>query len=713
MRFISALLAALLILGAVSCYSPAQSTPPPGTRVKLFVDRSGLYEVPAQALAARGIDLGHTDGSDLSLSTGGTPVPFQLAGDGSERSLRFYGQILDSSAYLARNVYWLQHASPGGPQVAVSTPQLPAVAAPSTAVTFTLHLEEQLSYALQRGAGEDPWLWQNLIAPAEFAAPFEAPEVAAGTVMLRLSVRDGSMGTTRPAHHLVLTLNGQEVGEARWAAPGEHKIDVPVPAGVLHSGENGLRLSLPADTGAPFETLWLDWAEVGYSRSISLEKGQLSFLTQGSTLVLRAPDGLAAAWDITDPAQPVALDAAAQGASPQSGQASISGGAGRRLLVAAPGGLLRPVLGAEDAGAGRELEDWPGGADLIVVTAPRFRQALAPLVSERRQEGLRVAVVDVAALFDHFTYGRSDPEAIRALVQRALGHWAGPPPRYLLLAGDASYDPAGYLHGAESDIVPTRLVSTTFTGWTASDVSYALPPGGQGVPALSVGRLPAQTAGQLAAMVAKTLAYERSAANQDWAWQGLVVADGSDAGFGSAARAFAASLPNYSMQVIATGSDGSAARALLLQRLDGGVGLLAYFGHGSLNLWSSQPVFSAQDVSALKNNRLPIVFTLTCLSGFFQHPSAVSLGEALLRAPGGGAVAALMPSTAGLLEDQRPIAEGLAAGLAGNAGRRVALGDVVLEVQQHYLADHPGLSETLLTFNLLGDPTLRLTPPGR
>ncbi len=35
-------------------------------------------------------------------------------------------------------------------------------------------------------------------------------------------------------------------------------------------------------------------------------------------------------------------------------------------------------------------------------------------------------------------------------------------PRYVLLAGDASYDPKNYLGFGDLDVVPTKLLDTTF-----------------------------------------------------------------------------------------------------------------------------------------------------------------------------------------------------------------------------------------------------------
>jgi hypothetical protein len=150
----------------------------------------------------------------------------------------------------------------------------------------------------------------------------------------------------------------------------------------------------------------------------------------------------------------------------------------------------------------------------------------------------------------------------------------------------------------------------------------------------------------------------------------------------------------------------------VLGAFDSGVGLIGYTGHGSVTLWAQEGILTAEDVPGLKNrDRLPIVFTVTCLSGFFVHPSTVSLGEALVRHPSGGALAALVPSGAALLADQTPLSQALADALAlGPNGEEnaVRLGDAVLQAQTSLTDQTEGIREVLLTFNLLGDPALEL-----
>ncbi len=315
-------------------------------------------------------------------------------------------------------------------------------------------------------------------------------------------------------------------------------------------------------------------------------------------------------------------------------------------------------------------------------------------------------MLDVGQVYDAFSYGRRDPQAIQALMRYARQHWQAPAPRYLLLAGDASYDPLGRTQGTEVDLVPTYDVYTTFSGWTGSDVWYALPDDAENaMPAFAVGRFPAQTPEQMAAMVQKTLSYEAQTGDLGWRSAALLVADNDEPGFAEETQSFASQLKGYQSGQLTIDGDGANAKNALLGAFSKGAGLIGYFGHGSVTLWAKEKVLEVAEAAKLSNkDRLPIVFTVTCLSGFFEHPSTVSLGEALVRNPNGGAVAALVPSSAAVLTDQRLLAQGLAAALAQPAPR--ALGDTIHDAQLSLPRETGGVREILLTFNLLGDPSL-------
>jgi hypothetical protein len=151
--------------------------------------------------------------------------------------------------------------------------------------------------------------------------------------------------------------------------------------------------------------------------------------------------------------------------------------------------------------------------------------------------------------------------------------------------------------------------------------------------------------------------------------------------------------------------DGGDARTALQAAFGDGTGLIGYFGHGGVALWAKEKIFEVAEAARLTNkDRLPIVFTVTCLSGFFEHPSTVSLGETLVRNQNGGAVAALVPSSAGVLPDQGLLAQGLAKALSKSTPR--SIGEIVHDAQTSLPHEGGGVREILLTFNLLGDPSL-------
>ncbi len=695
----------LLLLTLAAC------SPKPQTEtniVKLAVEADGVYSVPAAALARVGFDLAAARPEALSLTTGGAAVAFQLVGEGRGRTLHFYGQALGPEAYTGRNIYWLAHGVAAASRLISQQDAVPAAnSTPVEFTTATVRSEERRTYRGQAQPDENRWYWEALFAPAEILALLTAPAAAPADAVLRLGVYGASASPTHdPDHRLELSLNATQVADLRWDGLGPHTIETVLPFGVLQAGENRLTLVAPGDTGAAVDSIQLEWAEITYRRNLAVERDALTFTGTAASYAVQSAVQPVALWDITDPAAPVALT----GYDWQDGVLHFRSAAGaRRFIVVPETGLRQPA--AIIAASSPDLRDWPGGADLIIITVPEFRPALAPLVAARQAQGLRVAVVDLTQVYDTFSYGRAGPAAIKTLVQHALAAWPRPAPRFLLLAGDASYDPRGYLGGSELDVIPTQAVHTTFSGWTGSDVWYAMPhDGADARPALAVGRFPAQTAAQLADMVAKTLAYEQGESGATWRGQAFLVADNDEPDFAAEVSEFTRRLAGYNSEEVVIEGEGDAARTALLGAFAAGHGLIGYFGHGSVTLWAQEKVFSIEDVARLDNReRLPVVFTVTCLSGLFEHPTTPSLGETLLRAPNGGAVAALVPSSAAVLSDQRLLSRALASSLAqAAADSRPTLGEVVQQAQMELPASLGGVREILLTFNLLGDPALRL-----
>jgi hypothetical protein len=97
--------------------------------------------------------------------------------------------------------------------------------------------------------------------------------------------------------------------------------------------------------------------------------------------------------------------------------------------------------------------------------------------------------------------------------------------------------------------------------------------------------------------------------------------------------------------------------------------------------------------------------TLNCLNGYFHFPYSDSLGEALVKAEGRGAVASISPSGLSLNEPAHVFHKALLSELT--SGNHERLGDALAAAQAAY-ADAGAFPELLRIYVLLGDPALRL-----
>jgi hypothetical protein len=314
-----------------------------------------------------------------------------------------------------------------------------------------------------------------------------------------------------------------------------------------------------------------------------------------------------------------------------------------------------------------------------------------------------VALVDVEDVYDEFSFGSKTPQAIKDFLQRAKSSWQKPP-RFVLLAGDASYDPRNFLGYGDLDFVPTQLVDTAYLE-TASD-DWLVDFDEDGLPDMALGRLPVQTVAEASAVVAKIIAHEKSTRMSE----ALLVADKTeetdDFDFAEAAQKVGVLFPStVGVRKVFRGEFGSneQAKEALLNYLGQGSLLVNYVGHGGMMEWRGN-LFNAEDAEALTNGgRLPFFVSMTCLNGFFQAPYGDSLAEVLLKAEQGGAVAVWTSSGMTLPRGQSVMNQELVRQLFN--GEDLTIGEAAMKAKRA-VSD----KDIRRTWILFGDPTTRLKP---
>jgi hypothetical protein len=374
-------------------------------------------------------------------------------------------------------------------------------------------------------------------------------------------------------------------------------------------------------------------------------------------------------------------------------------GEGRSYLATSI--LNRPVVRRIQ---GEELRKNANQADYLLVAPQVFLAAAQPLLDLRHGEGLATKAIALEDVYEQFGHGEASPQAIKAFLEYAYQWWRGPSPRYVLLLGDASYDPKDFLGTGKKDWLPGLPIKTSYL-WTVSDPGYAAVNGEDALPDIAIGRLPAASADEAARLVEKIVAYEQGGRLDGPA---VLVADNPDAAgdFEADAEDIGALFAGRDVEKIFYSQQGALTRNLIEQAFDGGASFVSYMGHGATAVWASENIFNTGDVkNLLPQSRQPLVMTMNCLNGFFHFPPLDSLSEALLKADGKGAIAAVSPS--GLSIDAA--AHVYHRALVGEilSGRHARLGDAILAAQEDY-AQAGALPELLSIYHLFGDPAAHI-----
>jgi hypothetical protein len=657
--------------------------------LKIYVAQEGWYRVTRAAMAAAGFDPG-ANFKKLSLYMQGIEQPLLVGDDAVE----FYGQKLDTFSTGART-YWLR-AGQGSPN------RLPISHAKggdplAGAIPFTYEKIERSVFAAQyvnNGDAANNWLGP-LIYREPTTQQLNVGNLDAsygGTATLQVTIAGGTDGP----HPIRIDVNGHNAGSVALMNMERKTFDLPLPQSWLVRGTNNLTFTA---MGGDWDFSSLAATRLTYQHLLRADGGAFEASLPGGRVATVGgfPSSAVRAIDVTDAANPIELETAIA-ADPAGGFAASftpSGSDARVVLVFDAGRILAPAEIA--ANRPSTWSDRKGSANLLIVSNSAFLQAASVLVPVRQRDGISSALIDVEDLYDEFNFGIRGPEAIRAFLESAA-QWKTKP-RWVLLVGDASIDPRNYLGLGAFDFVPTKFIDTALLK-TASD-DWLADVNGDGFADFAIGRIPVRTPEDAALVFDKITS--RGTPSGAWANALLSVFDrpeGWDFAAG-AAEASALAPPAMTRRNIDFAHSASP-HAEVVSALNQGQLLVNYVGHGTVDLWGLDGVFTSADAAALVNGgRLPFMVVMDCLNGYFADVWSHSLAEALLEAPNGGAVAVWASSTLSEPDGQQRMNTELFRQLFG--GSNPTIGEAINRAKQ-VVAD-PDVRKSWILF---GDPSMKL-----
>ncbi|MCP4896791.1 MAG: hypothetical protein GY906_07410 [bacterium] len=679
-------------------------------------------------------------------------------------SLVFVGEMLRGEysyldEYSSFNCYFLDFKDSSPRQFTTSVTQDRAtVKSPAAAFESRYHLEQDrliLRFRQAPGNPQEIWYWQRLahldrLSFRQLLDLNDLKRTRGGMVNLTINFKGWSRPHRKPDpdifdHHVDIMFNGTIISSGEWNGQESHTVSMTIPIDQFAYSNNYVLLRTPKrkspSTGETLiDVAMLNWIEVSYPRATRVVDDQTIVYAGGGDNhgpgILQSKPGTTITAFTTSgtrivgtPSTPhrIVLDPAQHG---------------DRFFVTTTSELPNPQEVLIDRPSNLRTADQQ--SDYIIVAHHSLIEAIEPLVDCHRRRGLSVTVVDVQDVYDEFNHGVIHPRSIRDFLKHAFHSWQQPAPRYVLLVGDASWDyknpttdDSSYAdwtyqprdisrfqknkstpYSENVDLNHRNLVPTwnysTLEGHAASDNWLACVDGEDDYPEMALGRFAAATPAEVAGMVAKTVAYIENSEVGPWR-RNVVFISNESAHYQKGSHQIANDLvtKGYAPSKIfpqSTEESNEHHTQRIIDSLDEGAQFIHFIGHGGRYIWRTGPrdlkknhdLFTLDHLDTLRpNGRLPVVLSLTCYSAPFDHPTADSIGEKLLRLPKSGAIAVLAASwrnSPSIKMGEKMLYELMQPG--------TTIGEAIVRGKK-------GLRGTLLiqTYNLLGDPAAPVATP--
>jgi hypothetical protein len=302
-----------------------------------------------------------------------------------------------------------------------------------------------------------------------------------------------------------------------------------------------------------------------------------------------------------------------------------------------------------------DLSNVSNAADYIIITHPNFT-SVANQLAQFRANNLpgysspRIKVVDIMDIYDEYSYGLLDPNAIQKFVKDAFENWQSPAPAYIVLLGDMSWDYRHIYFGSRINFIPSISYHAFTYGQSASDNMIVAVAGDDVTPDLMIGRISCETLEEGEILLQKIMDYPDDT-GKEWVQDVLFMASGLDAADENTFGFNDASIDLETNYVLPAGISTSKVFRYpnrpeyqefqgegpkIREEFDEGTVLANYYGHGGGGQWDF--IFTNDDIFELNNGgRLPFIISVTCYTAHFDNQDV--FGEKFNKVPGKGSIA--------------------------------------------------------------------------
>ncbi|MBT5094018.1 MAG: hypothetical protein HOM21_07240, partial [Halobacteriovoraceae bacterium] len=541
-------------------------------------------------------------------------------------------------------------------------------------------------------------------------------------------------------HHLTLDVNntGTVLADVSFSNHIRESFILELPASHFIQGNNNLSLKA-AGTYAPagdYDRMYIDKVEVRYqgtfisnngTAAYNLEDGGGATVTSGG---FSSPN--VSIYDVTDYLNVYKMINASITTSDGGATYDVeyvtseeNEDFNRNYVLVEDGKALSPSGLSLTPGFPTSLKNTLNQADLIIIGHATLLGSMSSLIEQRQAQGLVVFSATLDQIYAEFSDGRVSSKALQDFINYTQSSWALPRPSYLILVGDATFDPRDRNVDGWTDLeksvkelgtMPMPIVEGRFADFGA-DNYFAISDASH-LPQLAVGRIPSNNPAEIEGYVQKVLDYENAlkrptdkiknisfVVDADTAWEKFRSRTDNLASVPNIhARGFTTEIFDHAVL-----GSGAALKTEILGQFADPPFIMSMMGHGAYDRWG-QGTLMVADADALTNTKLPVVIMWNCESGYFYdaYNADPGLGERLVLNPNGGAVVFLGSTAQTTPTAQIKLAEAFYQEIARVTNlphHGVRIGDIFFKAK---VATGPGSYEKdiINSFSMLGDPSM-------
>jgi len=720
----------------------AEKTSYDGTPLaKILIDSTGMYRIFYDEIySMSGVNLSSYPPSSVKLYNDGIEVPIFLYGDGDGvfgpgDYFEFYGERMHGDStyydrYSLKNTYILSAGGGSGIRYVIDNSGMmddTMIDGEFYSVKHTVHQERDSMYLKIGGKTTvdttDFWYMNYLMSGDTYdaAVPLDGFDTLTSTV----DVRTYFHGTTylilfNPDHNLEFYYDSALVSSFSWDGLAPYVFEKESLAVTDSDTCRFFFKLLPTDTYP--NDVALNWIEVDYSKNLYAEGSKALFTLQNeagfgdfrfrvknfpnsSVAIYRRDlkriENYQAVYDASSGTYEIVFDDPLYSSN-------------RDYAVCGMNSFLAcdTVEQFMDAGLADPLNE----GEFIIIANQNLKSASEEIVPIFENTHT-VKLVGTQEIYDEFSYGKKSAKAIKDFLVTAYNSWTVPPTNVLLL-GDGSYDNNNHHNSVPNDIPIAFYYDATGFGMICSDNYYSTVSGDDPIEDISIARFPARNESDIMTAVFKSQKYT------DWKNTGIhdlrviFAYDTTPPGPGMPdyleskyqSYKLASMLPEYMYpEFMANKYDGNGD---FINQLIYGASYMNILAHGAEQSIGSQLYLRLSDVYRIYNmDRMPFINVYSCITAFFDKPNidSMSIGEAFVYSPYGGAIAYYGSSTASSMSLNHILSESnfkqMTHNGVKNLGEMCLYGELDFYLQQGYIGsytDDSQYSNQIKNYGLLG-----------